>query len=97
MSRSPPFARAQISPQPPSALRTLLHRIDAGGNNFPLASLPFVVGWRNSLPHFPGTARQGLRGWQIDRTGYGLERLAALGLIKGCKSLPGRALAAGRR
>ncbi|MHB1541678.1 MAG: acyl-CoA desaturase [Steroidobacteraceae bacterium] len=70
---------------------------DDSRNNVLLALLTFGEGWHNNHHHFPGTARQGFRWWEIDLTWYGLRLLAALGLISGLKPLPARVLAAARR
>ena len=70
---------------------------DDSRNNLLLALLTFGEGWHNNHHHFPGTARQGFRWWEIDLTWYGLRLLAALGLISGLKPLPARVLAATRR
>ncbi len=57
-------------------------------NNWLLALLTFGEGWHNNHHHFPGSARQGFRWWEIDLTYYGLRLLAALGLVWDLKPVP---------
>ena len=66
---------------------------DDSRNNLWLAVLTFGEGWHNNHHRFPGTARQGFLWWEIDLTWYGLRLMAVLGLIRGLKPLPARALA----
>lgn len=61
---------------------------DDSRNNWLLALITFGEGWHNNHHHFPGSARQGFRWWEIDLTWYGLELLAALGLIRALKRIP---------
>ena len=46
-------------------------------------------------PH--ASARQGFYWWEVDLTYYGLKLLAALGLVRDLKPVPGSVLARGRR
>lgn len=61
---------------------------DNSRNNWLLALLTFGEGWHNNHHHFPGSARQGFRWWEIDLTYYGLRLLAALGLVWDLKPVP---------
>ena len=61
---------------------------DDSRNNWLLALLTFGEGWHNNHHHFPGSARQGFRWWEIDLTYYGLRALAAVGLIWDLKPVP---------
>jgi stearoyl-CoA desaturase (delta-9 desaturase) len=61
---------------------------DDSRNNMWLALLTFGEGWHNNHHFFPGSARQGLRWWEIDMTWYGLRLMAALGLVWDLKSAP---------
>ncbi len=61
---------------------------DDSRNNGWLALLTFGEGWHNNHHHFPGSARQGFRWWEIDLTWYLLRLLAALGLVWDLKPVP---------
>src|SRR3569623_482877 len=61
---------------------------DDSRNNWLLALITFGEGWHNNHHHFPGSARQGFRWWEIDLTYYGLRALAALGLVWDLKPVP---------
>ena len=61
---------------------------DDSRNNWMLALITFGEGWHNNHHHFPGSARQGFRWWEIDLTWYGLKLLAAVGLIRELKPVP---------
>ena len=61
---------------------------DDSRNNGLLALLTFGEGWHNNHHHFPGTARQGFYWWEVDLTWYGLQLMAALGLIRDLKTVP---------
>jgi stearoyl-CoA desaturase (Delta-9 desaturase) len=63
---------------------------DNSRNNWLLALLTLGEGWHNNHHHFPGSARQGFRWWEIDMTYYGLRALAALGLIWDLKPVPAK-------
>ncbi len=66
---------------------------DDSRNNLWLALLTFGEGWHNNHHHFPGSARQGFRWWEIDLTWYALRGLAALGLVRDLRPVPARVLA----
>ncbi|AXK71181.1 acyl-CoA desaturase [Lysobacter sp. TY2-98] len=61
---------------------------DDSRNNPLLALVTLGEGWHNNHHFFPGTARQGFYWWEIDLTWYGLELLAALGLVHDVKRVP---------
>jgi stearoyl-CoA desaturase (delta-9 desaturase) len=61
---------------------------DNSRNNWLLALLTFGEGWHNNHHHFPGSARQGFRWWELDPTYYGLRALAALGLVWDLRPVP---------
>lgn len=61
---------------------------DNSRNNLLLALLTFGEGWHNNHHHFPGSARQGFRWWEVDLTYYGLRAMAALGLVWDLKPVP---------
>lgn len=61
---------------------------DNSRNNLWLALLTFGEGWHNNHHHFPGSARQGFRWWEIDMTYYVLRAMAACGLIGQLKAVP---------
>jgi len=63
---------------------------DDSRNNALLALLTFGEGWHNNHHHFPGSARQGLRWWEIDLSYYGLRTLALFGLVWDLKPMPAR-------
>jgi stearoyl-CoA desaturase (delta-9 desaturase) len=61
---------------------------DNSRNNLLLALLTFGEGWHNNHHHFPGSARQGFRWWEVDLTYYGLRAMALLGLVWDLKPVP---------
>jgi stearoyl-CoA desaturase (delta-9 desaturase) len=81
-----------------SLAHTIGHRryetSDTSRNSWPLALLTFGEGWHNNHHHYPGSARQGFRWWEVDLTWYGLRLLAALGLVWDLRPVPARLLAA---
>ena len=63
---------------------------DNSRNNLWLALLTFGEGWHNNHHHYPGSARQGFRWWEIDLTYYGLRLLGLFGLVWDLKPVPAR-------
>jgi stearoyl-CoA desaturase (delta-9 desaturase) len=63
---------------------------DDSRNNWLLALITFGEGWHNNHHHFPGSARQGFRWWEVDATYYGLRLLALLGIVWDLKGVPER-------
>jgi len=61
---------------------------DNSRNNWLLAILTFGEGWHNNHHHFPGSARQGFRWWEVDLTYYFLRGMAAAGLVWDLKPVP---------
>jgi len=54
---------------------------DSSRNNALIALLVLGEGWHNNHHQHPGSARQGLRWWQVDVTWYVLWLLACCGLV----------------
>jgi len=61
---------------------------DNSRNNWLLAIITFGEGWHNNHHHFPGSARQGFRWWEVDLTYYVLRAMAAIGLVWDLKPVP---------
>ncbi|MCK7593852.1 acyl-CoA desaturase [Pseudomarimonas salicorniae] len=61
---------------------------DNSRNNLWLALLTFGEGWHNNHHHFPGSARQGFRWWEVDLTYYGLRLMSLVGLVWDLKPVP---------
>ena len=61
---------------------------DDSRNNWLLALITFGEGWHNNHHHFPGSARQGFRWWEVDFTWYGLKAMSWLGLVSDLKPVP---------
>lgn len=61
---------------------------DNSRNNLWLALLTFGEGWHNNHHHYPGSARQGFRWWEVDLTYYLLRAMAAVGLVHTLKPVP---------
>jgi stearoyl-CoA desaturase (Delta-9 desaturase) len=66
---------------------------DNSRNNWLLALLTFGEGWHNNHHHYPSSAKQGFKLWQIDITYYLLLGLQALGIIWDLRSVPEEVLA----
>ncbi|MEO8010021.1 MAG: fatty acid desaturase [Dokdonella sp.] len=61
---------------------------DDSRNNWLLALITFGEGWHNNHHHFPGSARQGFRWWEIDMTWYVLKAMSMVGLVWDLKPAP---------
>lgn len=61
---------------------------DNSKNNLILALLTFGEGWHNNHHHYPASARQGFKWWQIDITFYLLLLLEKLRIIKNLRHPP---------
>jgi stearoyl-CoA desaturase (delta-9 desaturase) len=61
---------------------------DDSRNNWLLALLTFGEGWHNNHHHFPGSARQGFKWWELDVTYYALRVMSWLGLVWDLKTMP---------
>lgn len=78
------------------AINSLSHRVgarrfatrDESRNNVVLALITFGEGWHNNHHRFPGSARQGLRWWEIDLTWYGLLLLQRMGIVWALREAP---------
>lgn len=69
---------------------------DQSRNNLLLALITLGEGWHNNHHHYPLTARQGFRWWEIDITYYGLWLLSKTGFIWDLRPVPAEVVAAGR-
>ncbi len=67
---------------------------DGSRNSLALALLTFGEGWHNNHHHFPGSANQGFRWWEVDVSYYALRALAAVGLVRELRRPPARVLEA---
>lgn len=72
------------------------HTGDDSRNNFWLALLTLGEGWHNNHHFYPGSARQGFRGREVDLTWYGLWLLGKTGLIWDLKPIPAWVLDKGK-
>jgi len=54
---------------------------DDSRNSFLLAILTSGEGWHNNHHHYPSSARQGFRWWEVDVTYYVLRALSLVGLV----------------
>ncbi len=61
---------------------------DDSRNNWILALITFGEGWHNNHHHFPGSARQGFRWWEVDATWYVLKAMSLVGLVWDLKPAP---------
>ena len=61
---------------------------DNSRNNFFLALLTLGEGWHNNHHHYPASANQGFRFWEIDITYYMLCLLQRIGIIWDVKKVP---------
>jgi stearoyl-CoA desaturase (delta-9 desaturase) len=61
---------------------------DNSRNNWFLALLTFGEGWHNNHHHYPASANQGFRFWEIDITYYLLCFLQSVGIIWDVKKVP---------
>lgn len=61
---------------------------DESRNSFWLALVTLGEGWHNNHHHYPGSARQGFRWWELDFTYYALKAMAACGLISHLRPVP---------
>lgn len=78
------------------SINSLAHRFgkqrfptgDESRNNLWLALITLGEGWHNNHHHYPVSARQGFRWWEIDLTYLGLKLLAAIGLVDSLRPVP---------
>jgi stearoyl-CoA desaturase (delta-9 desaturase) len=70
---------------------------DDSRNNVWLALLTMGEGWHNNHHHYPHSARQGFRWWELDPSLWILKLMALLGLVHDLKPVPESVVAAGRR
>ncbi len=68
---------------------------DESRNNVWLAFLTLGEGWHNKHHHYPSASRQGFFRREIDITYYVLKLLSLLGIVRGLRPVPERALCEG--
>jgi stearoyl-CoA desaturase (delta-9 desaturase) len=68
---------------------------DDSRNSLLLALVTFGEGWHNNHHHYPGSARQGFRWWEVDLTWYGLLALSWIGVVSDLKPVPKRVIGHG--
>lgn len=61
---------------------------DDSRNNAFLALITFGEGWHNNHHHFPGSASQGFKWWELDLTYLALKTLSVFGLVWDLKTVP---------
>jgi stearoyl-CoA desaturase (delta-9 desaturase) len=61
---------------------------DNSHNSLFLALLTLGEGWHNNHHHYPGTARQGFKWWEIDITFYVLKIMERLRIISDVRGVP---------
>jgi stearoyl-CoA desaturase (delta-9 desaturase) len=67
---------------------------DQSRNNLLVALLAMGEGWHNNHHHYPNSARNGFRWWEVDVTWYALKAMSWLGIVWDLKPVPRHALAA---
>jgi stearoyl-CoA desaturase (delta-9 desaturase) len=78
------------------SINSIAHRLgtrrfptrDQSRNNFWLAVLTLGEGWHNNHHHYPASARQGFRWWELDISYLVLKVLASIGLIADLRPVP---------
>ena len=75
----------------------LFDTADDSRNNAWVALLTLGEGWHNNHHHYPVSARQGFRWWEVDPSYWALRALAALGLVRDLNPVPARVLAEAQR
>jgi len=66
---------------------------DASRNNFLVALITLGEGWHNNHHHYPSSARQGVRWWEIDMSFYLIRLLSSTWLVWGVRTPPPAKLA----
>jgi stearoyl-CoA desaturase (Delta-9 desaturase) len=61
---------------------------DDSRNNAFLALITFGEGWHNNHHHFPGSASQGFKWWELDMTYLALKTMSVFGLVWDLKMVP---------
>ena len=61
---------------------------DDSRNSFLFAVLTMGEGWHNNHHHFPGTAAQGFRWWEVDPTYYLLRIFESVGIVRDLRRRP---------
>ncbi|HET7843539.1 MAG TPA: acyl-CoA desaturase [Xanthomonadales bacterium] len=61
---------------------------DDSRNNWLLAIITFGEGWHNNHHHFPGSARQGHRWWELDLSWYVLCVMSWLRIVRDLRAVP---------
>jgi stearoyl-CoA desaturase (delta-9 desaturase) len=70
---------------------------DNSRNNPLLALITLGEGWHNNHHRYPGSARQGFYGWELDLAYVGILLMDWLGVIRDVKTVPTSILLAGRK
>ena len=70
---------------------------DNSRNNPLLAVITLGEGWHNNHHRYPGSARQGFYGWELDLAYGGILLMDWLGVIRDVKTVPTSILVAGRK
>ena len=86
------------------SINSLAHRLgsrryetaDNSRNNALLSLLTLGEGWHNNHHRYPASVRQGFYWWELDLCYLVLRAMAAVGLVRDLKPVPGRVLAEGR-
>jgi stearoyl-CoA desaturase (delta-9 desaturase) len=63
---------------------------DTSRNSLAVALLTGGEGWHNNHHHYPASAKQGFRWWQLDATWLVLRMLSFVGLVRGLRRPPDR-------
>jgi stearoyl-CoA desaturase (delta-9 desaturase) len=70
--------------------RRVFPTVDDSRNSFLFAVLTMGEGWHNNHHHFPGSAAQGFKWWQIDATYAILRGLQRIGIVRQLHRVPAR-------
>ncbi|MHB8970767.1 MAG: acyl-CoA desaturase [Pirellulaceae bacterium] len=61
---------------------------DASRNNVFVALVTLGEGWHNNHHHYPSSAQQGFRWWELDVSYYVIQLLAHVGLVRDVRTVP---------
>ncbi|HVT45638.1 MAG TPA: acyl-CoA desaturase [Thermoanaerobaculia bacterium] len=74
--------------------RRVYETSDDSRNSFLFALLTMGEGWHNNHHHYPGSAAQGFRWWELDFSYYILRAGSRLGIVRDLRAVPARVKAA---